>query len=173
MPLHVRLDSLPAPKTNLLVSILTSTLSFFLAMFGITFLWVLGAVAESKLSGTEGLSSGMAAQSSSVGDKGSSNEPKQYNQAELPESSKKTFADVKGCVPSPSQWVPVLPFKPKYCLGHPENYLFFLSKNMFIGSKYPKNKLFNFEKTSLMGTSASFLAELSVSSPQKLFIFII
>ena len=31
-------------------------------------------------------------------------------------------------------------FKPKYRLGHPENYLLLLSKNIFTGSKYPKNK---------------------------------
>ena len=40
----------------------------------------------------------------------------------------------------------VLPFQPKYCLRHPENYLFLLSKNIFTGSKYSKNKLYNFEK---------------------------
>ena len=40
----------------------------------------------------------------------------------------------------------VLPFQPKYRLGHPENYLFLLSKKLFIGSKYPKINLFNFEK---------------------------
>ena len=33
-------------------------------------------------------------------------------------------------------------FKPKYRLGHPENYLFFLSTKLFSGSKYPK-KTFN------------------------------
>ena len=40
----------------------------------------------------------------------------------------------------------VLPFWPKYRLGHPENYLFLLSKKSFIGSKYPKINLFHFEK---------------------------
>ena len=40
----------------------------------------------------------------------------------------------------------VLPFQPKFCLGHPENYLFLLSKNLFTGSKYPKFDLLNFEK---------------------------
>ena len=34
----------------------------------------------------------------------------------------------------------VSPFQPKHRLGHPENYLFLLSKNTFIGSKYPKMK---------------------------------
>ena len=29
---------------------------------------------------------------------------------------------------------------------HPEHYLFLLSNFLLIGSKYPKNKLFNFEK---------------------------
>ena len=47
-------------------------------------------------------------------------------------------------VHSPS--LPVLPFKPKYRLGHPENYLFLLSKNIFTGSKYPKINWFAFEK---------------------------
>ena len=36
-----------------------------------------------------------------------------------------------------------------YRLGHPENYLFLLSKNLFTGSKYPKNKLINFEKINI------------------------
>ena len=40
----------------------------------------------------------------------------------------------------------MLPFQPKYRLGHPENYLFVLSKKIFTGSKYPKINLFNFEK---------------------------
>ena len=39
----------------------------------------------------------------------------------------------------------VLFFWTKYRLGHPENYLFLLSKNIFSGSKYPKNIKFNFE----------------------------
>ena len=34
----------------------------------------------------------------------------------------------------------VLLFQPKYRLGHPENYLFLLSKNIFTGSKYQKKK---------------------------------
>ena len=41
---------------------------------------------------------------------------------------------------------PVFPFLPKYRLGHPENYLFLLSKNRYTGSKYPKINKFNFEK---------------------------
>ena len=46
--------------------------------------------------------------------------------------------------------VAVLLFKPKYRLGPSENYLFLLSKNIFSGSKYPKIKLFNFEKAALI-----------------------
>ena len=42
----------------------------------------------------------------------------------------------------------VLPFWPNHRLGHPENYLFSLSKKIFSGSKYPKIKLFNVEKGS-------------------------
>ena len=42
----------------------------------------------------------------------------------------------------------VLPFWPKYRLGHPENYLFSLPKKIFSGSKYPKIKLLDFEKGS-------------------------
>ena len=42
----------------------------------------------------------------------------------------------------------MLPFKPNYRLAHPENYLFLLSKEIFSGSKYQKNILFNFEKGS-------------------------
>ena len=40
----------------------------------------------------------------------------------------------------------VLPFKPEYRLGHPENYLFLLSKNIFTGSKYPKKIIIKFWK---------------------------
>ena len=43
---------------------------------------------------------------------------------------------------------PVLLFKPKYQLGHPENYLFSLSKDIFSGSEYPRTFLFNFENRS-------------------------
>ena len=42
-------------------------------------------------------------------------------------------------------------FWPKYRSTHPENYLFSLCKQMFSGSKYPKNILFNFEKRSTVG----------------------
>ena len=42
--------------------------------------------------------------------------------------------------------LPVLPFQPKYRLGHPEIFLFLLSKKVLTGSKYPKNRLFSFEK---------------------------
>ena len=42
----------------------------------------------------------------------------------------------------------MLPFWPNYGLGHPENYLFSLSKKISSGSKYQKIKLFNFEKGS-------------------------
>ena len=43
-------------------------------------------------------------------------------------------------------WHSVKSFYPNYCVGHPEIYLFLLSKKMILGSKYPKNCLFNFEK---------------------------
>ena len=36
-------------------------------------------------------------------------------------------------------------FQPKYRLGHPENYLFLLSKRVLLGSKYPKKYFINFE----------------------------
>ena len=42
----------------------------------------------------------------------------------------------------------VLPFKPKYRLAHPENYLFSLSKKIYSGSKDSNNKLIDFEKGS-------------------------
>ena len=41
---------------------------------------------------------------------------------------------------------PVIFLQPEYQSGHPENYLFSLSKKIFSGSKYPKNSFFNFEK---------------------------
>ena len=40
----------------------------------------------------------------------------------------------------------VLPFSTQYRLGHPEFFLFFLSNNIFIGSKYPKINKLKFEK---------------------------
>ena len=41
------------------------------------------------------------------------------------------------CRPDP--WPqPVLPLEPKYQLGHPENYLFWLSIKICFGSRYPK-----------------------------------
>ena len=107
----------------------------------------------------------------------------------------------------PVVWIALAPVL-KYRLAHLGNYLFLLSKIIFSGWKYPKNKLINFEKRStgwhilrffiripfetptphrrasiLSNTmlcpflsdtsSASFLAETSVRSPRKLFIFII
>ena len=48
----------------------------------------------------------------------------------------------------------------KYRLGHPENYLFTLSKKLFSGSKYLKNILFYFENRS---TADDQLMKLSVS----------
>ena len=52
-----------------------------------------------------------------------------------------TVSAVIGCTEYKSigRWS-VLPFWPKYRLGHPENYLFSLSKKLFLGSKYPKIK---------------------------------
>ena len=44
--------------------------------------------------------------------------------------------------------VPVLFLKPKYQLGHPENYFFLLSKKIFLGAKYPKNILCNCDNES-------------------------
>ena len=38
----------------------------------------------------------------------------------------------------PSRCAPVLLFQPEHRSGHPENYLFLSSKNIFSGSKYPK-----------------------------------
>ena len=42
----------------------------------------------------------------------------------------------------------VLPFYPKYCLGHTEEELFLLSKNIFIRSKYPGKINIILKKTS-------------------------
>ena len=46
-----------------------------------------------------------------------------------------------------------MPFWPKYRLGQPEKQLFVLAKNIFIGSKYPKITLFNFEKNYTEGNA--------------------
>ena len=40
----------------------------------------------------------------------------------------------------------VMPFQPKYCLGHPENYLILLSKKCIYRIKVSKNKLISFWK---------------------------
>ena len=42
----------------------------------------------------------------------------------------------------------MLLYKTKYRLGHPQNYLFLLSKKIFSGSKYPKKTSFHFENRS-------------------------
>ena len=42
----------------------------------------------------------------------------------------------------------VVLFQPKYQFGHPEKWLFPLSKQKFSGSKQPKQILFNFENIS-------------------------
>ena len=55
----------------------------------------------------------------------------------------------------------VLLFQPKYRLGHPENYLFLLSKKVFTGSKYAKNKLINFEKRNTAIHTSSLLQQTS------------
>ena len=58
----------------------------------------------------------------------------------------KTEALVGSLIPkTPSS---VLLFQPKYRIGHPENYLFLLSKKIFFGSKYPISILFIFENRS-------------------------
>ena len=44
------------------------------------------------------------------------------------------------------QWFLVFSLKPKHCLDQPENYLFSLSKKSS-GSKYPNQKIFNFENS--------------------------
>ena len=48
--------------------------------------------------------------------------------------------------------VPVLLFKPKYQLVHPESYLFVLSENILLGSKYPTNNLFDLNTGALVST---------------------
>ena len=40
------------------------------------------------------------------------------------------------------EWSSVILFKPLYQLCHPENNLFFISKQMFTGSNYPHKKMF-------------------------------
>ena len=45
-----------------------------------------------------------------------------------------------------SKYPPVMCFKPKYRLGHPENYLFLLSQRILLGSKYPKKYFILFWK---------------------------
>ena len=50
----------------------------------------------------------------------------------------------------------MLLFQPKYRLGHPENYLFLLSINIFTGSKYPqKEMILKKESLELTNNSAS------------------
>ena len=80
--------------------------------------------------------------------------------------------------------------QPKNGLGCPERYLFSSSKRMSSGSKHPKIFIFFFKQKHCsqgfaagpysiylrqhwITSSASFLTEISVSSPRKLFIFII
>ena len=51
-------------------------------------------------------------------------------------------------------WLSVLPFQPKYRLGHPQKYLLLLLKKLFVGSTYPKIKYLNFEKNFTGGYQA-------------------
>ena len=76
----------------------------------------------------------------------------------------------------------VLPFSPKYRLGHPKKYLFLLSKKKIPDQIIQKIFHLILKKEALVvrvrayvliPVSASFLAEISVRSPWKLFIFII
>ena len=71
----------------------------------------------------------------------------------------------------------VLPVQPKYWLGHPENYLHSSSKKIFSGSNFQMFEL-TLKKEALAvcmnyTITSAFLAEISVSSPRKIFIFII
>ena len=50
------------------------------------------------------------------------------------------------CIQHTHRSLPVLPLWPIYRDSHPENYLFLLSKDICIGSKYPKTKHINFER---------------------------
>ena len=58
----------------------------------------------------------------------------------------------------------VLPFKPKYQLGHPENYLFHYLKKICSGSKYPKKHVIKFWKRK---RCVWMLCTLSVSTKRK------
>ena len=90
------------------------------------------------------------------------------------------------CVWSSVVVITVLPFQPKYQLGHPKNYLFSLPTKIFSGSKYPKTTSFNFENRSAgpgqslmiqnschpdLLSSGSFQAEKSFRSPRKIINF--
>ena len=56
------------------------------------------------------------------------------SKAYIPFVAARALASTATCV----HQCPVLPFQPKYRSGHPENYLFLLSRNLFSRSKYPK-----------------------------------
>ena len=64
--------------------------------------------------------------------------------------------------------------KPKHWLGHPENYLIFTILKTLLDESIQNTLYLTLETKALMHTiiSASFLAEVSVSSPRKLSIFL-
>jgi ATP-dependent Zn protease len=93
-PLHVKLQSFPSSQPNPLLSALRGVVSFFLTLVVIMVLWVIGAAAEGSLQ----LRGGLGGNGQTMTDKpGSPNAPKEYSRENIPESSVKTFADVKGC----------------------------------------------------------------------------
>ena len=69
---------------------------------------------------------------------------------------------------SSDRYAPAIFYYPKYRIGHPENYLFSLSKKIFSGPKYPTNILRNFDNRSI-GTHHTSRSSVSVfsSSPSR------
>jgi hypothetical protein len=92
-PLRVRLEN---AQPHPFLAAVRGVVSFLSTLFVVTCLWVLGATAEGTVRSmaNSGPADGVA--TSGGVDKGAF-APKEYSKDSIPESSRKTFADVKGC----------------------------------------------------------------------------
>lgn len=111
-PLHVRLQGVPSGQPNPIVAALRGVLSFLATVVIIMTLWVIGAAAEGSLQARGSLGAAAGGPAGASMEKGTATHaPKEYSKDNLPETSVKTFADVKGCDEAKAE-LQVLPCSP-------------------------------------------------------------